>query len=75
MGKFSIIAIATALVGFASIAPAVAAGGMGDPSANTRKIQEICDQQRRGEYPRYFNACPAYLADSPLYYPDNSVRN
>ena len=61
MRNFSIVAI-FAGVGFASIGHAVAAGGMGDVAAHMRYDQLICDEQRRGEYPRNFNAC---LPDYP----------
>ena len=65
MRNFSIVAIIAASVGFASIGHAVAGGGMGDVSASMREEQAICDAQRRGEYPRYHDAC---LPD----YPDKS---
>jgi hypothetical protein len=67
MRNFSIVAIVAASVGFASVGQALASGGMGDPSASMRAQRAVCDAQRRGEYPRYHNAC---LPD----YPDNSVR-
>ena len=68
MRNMSIVAIVAATVGFASAGQAVAGGGMGDVSAHMRQDQAICDAQRRGEYPRYHNAC---LPD----YPDKSVRH
>jgi len=69
MGNFSIVAIVAASLGFASVGQAVANNsGMGDPSAHMRANQAICEAQRRGEYPRYYNAC---LPD----YPDKSVRH
>jgi hypothetical protein len=71
MRNFSIVAIFAASVGFAGIGHAAAAGGMGDVSANMRYDQQICDEQRRGEYPRYHNAC---LPDYPDY-SDKSVRH
>ena len=71
MRNFSIVAIVAASVGFASVGQAVANGGMGDPSASMRAQQEICDEQRRGEYPRYHDAC---LPDYPDY-SDKSVRH
>ena len=64
MRNFSIVAIFAASVGFASIGQAVAGGGMGDVSAHMRSDQDICDAQRRGEYPRDHNAC---LPDHPDY--------
>ena len=64
MGNTSIIAIIAASVGFASVGPAVAMGGMGDPSANMRHVQEICDKQRCGEYPPNPTAC---LPDYPYH--------
>jgi hypothetical protein len=73
MRNFSMVAIFAASVGFAGIGQAVAAGmgGMGDSSASMRAQQAICDAQRRGEYPRYHNAC---LPDYPDY-SDKSVRH
>ena len=68
MRIFSITAIVLASVGFASLGQAIANGGMGDPSASMRAEQALCDAQRRGEYPRYHDAC---LPD----YPDRSVRH
>ena len=68
MRNFSIVAIVAASIGFASVGQAVANGGMGDPSASMRAMRAICDAQRRGEYPRYYDAC---LPD----YPDRSVRH
>ncbi len=59
MRKLSIVAIVLAS-GLAGVSPSLAnsgSGGMGDPSAHMRYMQEICDQQRRGEYPRYHDAC------------------
>jgi hypothetical protein len=69
MRNFSIVAIVAASVGFASGGQALAnSNGMGDPSASMRAQREVCDAQRRGEYPRYYNAClPGY--------PDKSVRH
>jgi len=74
MRNFSIVAIFAASVGFAGIGQAAAAGGMGDVSASMREEQAVCDAQRRGEYPRYHNAC---LPDYPGYpdYSDKSVRH
>ena len=69
MRNFSILALVAASVGVANVGHAVAAsmGGMGDVSANMRANQATCEAQRRGEYPRYHNAC---LPD----YPDDSAK-
>lgn len=63
MRNFSIVALIAASVGFAGVGQADAMG-MGDPSASMRANQAICDAQRRGEYPRYHDAC---LPDYPDY--------
>ena len=57
MGNFSVVVIVAACIGFASVGPALAMGGMGDPSANTRKIKEIS----RGAAPRRIPALPQRL--------------
>ncbi len=60
MRNFSILALLAVSIGFAGVDSAGAAGstgGMGDPSASMRYNQMICDLQRRGEYPRYHDAC------------------
>jgi hypothetical protein len=57
MRDLSIVVIVAASVGFAGVGPAVAGGGMGDPSASMREMRAICDAQRRGEYPRTYDAC------------------
>lgn len=63
MSKFSMIAFIAASIGLAGAGPAVAkSNGMGDPSAHMRADQAVCDAQRRGEYPRYHDAC---LPDYP----------
>ena len=64
MHNLSIVALIVASVALSAIDSAVA-GNMGDPSAGMRYMQSICDAQRRGEYPRYHDAC---LPD----YPDRS---
>jgi hypothetical protein len=61
MRKFSILAVVALATGLGGIGPSVA-GNMGDPSAHMRRMQEICDAQRRGEYPRDHDAC---LPDDP----------
>ncbi len=63
MGKMSVVAVLGAMLGLASVGPAFANGGMGDAAAFTRANNERCEAQRRGEYPRYFNAC---LPDYPV---------
>ena len=69
MRIFSIVALVAASVGVASVGNAVAGnmGGMGDVSAHMREDQAICDAQRRGEYPRYHNACLPDYRPSPEY--------
>jgi hypothetical protein len=61
MSNFSKIALMAVSIGIASVGQIGAAsansGGMGDPSAAMRANLAICDAQRRGEYPRYFEAC------------------
>jgi hypothetical protein len=63
MRNLSIVVLIVASAALSGVGSAVA--GMGDPSAGMRYMQAICDAQRRGEYPRYHNAC---LPD----YPDRS---
>jgi hypothetical protein len=59
MRKLSILA--TVLdIAIAGAGPAIAGGGMGDPSAHQRQIQETCDKQRRGEIPGYPSGCPSW---------------
>jgi hypothetical protein len=69
MIRFSMAAIGAAWVCVSGVGPAFAAsGGMGDPSAHTRELNAICDAQRRGEYPRYHEAClPDYVAPRENY--------
>jgi hypothetical protein len=58
MRKVSIVAMLAFVTGLSGVGPSVASsGGMGDPSAHMRYMQEICDAQKRGEYPRYHEAC------------------
>jgi hypothetical protein len=64
MRNLSIVLLIVASFALSGIGSAVA-GNMGDPSAGMRQMQAICDAQRRGEYPRYHDAC---LPD----YPDRS---
>jgi hypothetical protein len=64
MRNFSIVALIVASFALSGIGSA-AAHSMGDPSAGMRYQKAICDAQRRGEYPRYHDAC---LPD----YPDQS---
>ena len=64
MHNLSIVLLIVASFALSGIGSAVA-GNMGDPSAGMRYMQSICDAQRRGEYPRYHDAC---LPD----YPDRS---
>jgi hypothetical protein len=63
MRNLSIVVLIVASIALSGVGSAV--GGMGDPSAGMRYNQAICDAQRRGEYPRYHDAC---LPD----YPDRS---
>jgi hypothetical protein len=64
MRNFSIVVLIVASFALSGIRSAVAQSS-GDPSAGMRYMQAICDAQRRGEYPRYHDAC---LPD----YPDRS---
>jgi hypothetical protein len=64
MRNLSIVVLIVASVALSGVGSAVAIS-MGDPSAGMRYNQAICDAQRRGEYPRYHDAC---LPD----YPDRS---
>jgi hypothetical protein len=61
MRKVSIVAMVALMAGLSGVGPSFAngsgTGGMGDPSAHMRRMQEICDLQKRGEYPRYHEAC------------------
>ena len=60
MHNFSRIALMAVSIGVASvgqIGAASANGGMGDPSAFMRANLARCEAQRRGEYPRYHEAC------------------
>jgi len=67
MRNLSTVVLIVASFALSGIGSAVAGsmGNMGDPSAGMRYMQAICDAQRRGEYPRYHDAC---LPD----YPDRS---
>ena len=69
MRNLSTVVLIVASFAVSGIGSAVAGnmsnGNMGDPSAGMRQMQAICDAQRRGEYPRYHDAC---LPD----YPDRS---
>lgn len=69
MRKVSIVAIIACVAGLAGVGPSVAGGtGMGDPSAHMRYMQQICDEQKRGEYPRYHEAClPDELGPPPAH--------
>jgi hypothetical protein len=64
MPNLSIVVLVAASVALSGVGSAVALSS-GDPSAGMRYNQAICDAQRRGEYPRYPDAC---LPD----YPDRS---
>ena len=64
MRNLSIVVLIVASVALSGVGSTVARS-MGDPSAGMRYMQAICDAQRRGEYPRYHDAC---LPD----YPDRS---
>ena len=64
MPNLSIVVLVAASVALSGVGSAVALSS-GDPSAGMRYNQAICDAQRRGEYPRYHDAC---LPD----YPDRS---
>jgi len=64
MRNLSIVVLIVASVALSGVGGTVARS-MGDPSAGMRYNQAICDAQRRGEYPRYHDAC---LPD----YPDRS---
>ncbi|MFY9970267.1 MAG: hypothetical protein WBQ45_03170 [Roseiarcus sp.] len=64
MRNMSIVALIVASVALSGAGGAVARSS-GNPSAGMRYNQAICDAQRRGEYPRYHDAC---LPD----YPDRS---
>ena len=64
MRNMSIVALIVASVALFGAGGAVARSS-GNPSAGMRYNQAICDAQRRGEYPRYHDAC---LPD----YPDRS---
>jgi len=46
-----------------TLSPALA-GGMGDPSTNTREKNAICEAQKRGQGPLYPNLC---LSEYPPY--------
>ena len=64
MRTISIVALIAVFVGVVSAGEAVAnSGGMGDPSAHMRRIEEVCQAQRRGEYPPYPNVCPSWYVD------------
>jgi hypothetical protein len=63
MRKFSILTILALSAGLAGVGPSFAgggaggSGGMGDPSAHMRYMQEVCDAQKAGTYPRDHQAC------------------
>ncbi len=65
MRNLSILAILALATSFAGAGPSYA-GNMGDPSAHMRYMQEICDLQKRGEYPRDHNACLPDDLGSPV---------
>ncbi len=57
MRNLSVLAILALATGLSGAGPSYAAGGMGDPSAHMRYMQEICNLQKSGQYPRDHNAC------------------
>ena len=66
MRKASVVALIIALGGLASVRQAAANGNMGDVGAHMRQMEETCEAQRRGEYPRYHNACPYWDTEKPV---------
>jgi hypothetical protein len=63
MRNYIITAALFAVFALTGVGQAFAGGGMGDVAANVRGNNERCEAQRRGEYPKYFNAC---LPDYPV---------
>jgi len=68
MRKFSILTLALLTAGLAGATPSFA-GGMGDPSAHMRYMQQICDAQKAGAYPRDHQACLPDDMGPPIGYP------
>lgn len=66
MRNLSVATTVIAFVGIVGVDKAVANGGMGDPSAHQRQIQEICAAQKRGEIPGYPSGCPLWDLDPPV---------
>jgi hypothetical protein len=71
MRKLILISLALAPFG----ATAALAGGMGDPSANLKMKNAICEMQKRGEGPLYPNLCLEELPATPVEAPQRRRMN